>query len=71
MKKRELLKRLRSEAARQRIDLVLIREGANHEVWRFGTQRLVIPRHNEINEHTARSILEHARKADDYGTHGD
>ncbi len=36
---------------------VLVREGGSHSVFRFGTQSVVIPRHREINELTARGIL--------------
>lgn len=32
----------------------MLRQGANHELWVFNGQRLTIPRHNEINELTAR-----------------
>lgn len=71
MKRRLLLKRLRAEASRHGVDLVFVRQGSNHEVWNLGRQRLVIPRHNEINEHTARSIIELARKAPLHGPHDD
>jgi hypothetical protein len=41
---------------------VFAREGANHEVWTIAGERLVIPRHREINEHTARAIIGRAEE---------
>ena len=29
---------------------VLVRQGADHEIWQCGSTRVVIPRHREINE---------------------
>lgn len=67
MKKRELVKRLRAIAASADLALEFVREGASHEIWRIGSDRLVIPRHRELNEHTAEGILRRAREvaADD------
>jgi mRNA interferase HicA len=61
MKKRELLRLLRDVARGNGLELRLIRQGANHEVWHIGDRRLIIPRHREINEITARGILGTAR----------
>ena len=36
--------------------------GGSHEIWTLGGQRLVIPRHREINERTAEGILADARR---------
>lgn len=63
MKKRDLIKRLRTIAKLSATDLKFVREGANHEVWTIGTNQLVIPRHREINEHTARGIIKKAEEA--------
>ena len=68
MKKRDLIKRLRSIAVAAETDIEFIREGANHEVWAIGGIRLVIPRHREINEHTARGII---KQAEEVRTDGD
>lgn len=67
MKKRELLRRLRAIATSADLVLDLVREGANHEIWRIGNERIVIPRHREVNERTADDILRRAREvaADD------
>ncbi|MXW75906.1 MAG: type II toxin-antitoxin system HicA family toxin [Acidimicrobiaceae bacterium] len=39
------------------LELTFVREGGNHEIWSIRGHRLVIPRHREINEYTAHSIL--------------
>jgi len=38
-----------------------LREGGRHEVWTNGTLKCPVPRHREINEMTARSILRKAK----------
>ena len=68
MKKRDLVKHLRAVARAAGANLVFVREGANHEVWTIAGERLVIPRHREINEHTARAIM---RRAEEVTTNGD
>ncbi len=68
MKKRDLVKHLQQVARAAGTDLVFVREGANHEVWTVAGERLVIPRHREINEHTARAII---RRAEEVTTNGD
>jgi len=62
VKRRDLLKQLRSIAKATDTDFRLLRQGANHELWTIMNQRLVIPRHREINEHTARSIIKLAKE---------
>ncbi len=62
MKKRDVIKRLRAIAKVASTDLEFVREGSNHEVWAIGGERLVIPRHREINEHTARGIIKRAEE---------
>ena len=39
-----------------------LRHGGNHDVWTDGDRHEPIPRHNEINEKLARSILRKIRK---------
>ena len=60
MKKRDLVKHLQLIARAAGTNLVFVREGANHEVWTIAGERLVIPRHREINEHAARAIIRRA-----------
>ncbi len=51
------MKQLANIAKERGTDLALVRQGGNHELWQIGEQMLTIPRHNEINELTAKSIL--------------
>lgn len=62
MRKQHLIKQLRQVARDKGVGLRLLRQG-RHEVWLFGTERLVIPRHTEIDEHTATAILRQARRS--------
>ena len=62
MRKRHLMKQLRQAASDNGVELRLLRQG-KHEVWLFGTERLVIPRHNEIDEYTAMAIIRQARES--------
>lgn len=62
MKKRELMKRIRAIADSAGAELVLVRQGGSHEIWSLGGGRLVIPRHRNINEHTANGVLAEARR---------
>lgn len=62
MKNRDLIKHLQAVARAIGANLVFVREGANHEVWTIVGERLVIPRHREINEHTARAIIRRAEE---------
>ena len=62
MKKRELMKGIRATADSAGAELVFVRQGSNHEIWSLGGGRLVIPRHRNINEHTANSVLTEARR---------
>lgn len=39
-----------------------LRHGRNHDIWTDGDRQEPIPRHNEINEQLARSILIKAKK---------
>jgi mRNA interferase HicA len=57
VKRADLIARISKAAAKAGITFTLVREGGNHSIYRYGSQNVVIPRHKEINEHTARSIL--------------
>jgi predicted RNA binding protein YcfA (HicA-like mRNA interferase family) len=54
MKRRDLEKRLRA------LGWLLVRHGARHDVWSDGEREIAVPRHNEINEYTAKAILREA-----------
>ncbi|MBR1635371.1 MAG: type II toxin-antitoxin system HicA family toxin [Lachnospiraceae bacterium] len=51
MKKRDLVKKLKKAG------FVLEEHGARHDKYRRGNDYETIPRHNEINENTARDII--------------
>jgi predicted RNA binding protein YcfA (HicA-like mRNA interferase family) len=55
VKRRDLERRLRQ------LGWHLLRQGKKHDVWAKGDRELVVPRHIEINEYTARAILGEAR----------
>jgi mRNA interferase HicA len=54
MKRKEVEKRLRCAG------WVLVRHGGRHDIWSDGESEIALPRHNEINEYTAKSILKEA-----------
>ncbi len=54
MKRKELEKKLRG------LGWYLARHGQRHDIWTDGKQELSVPRHNEVNEYTARAILKEA-----------
>jgi mRNA interferase HicA len=56
MKRTELLKKLAQIGP-----LELVREGANHTLYRVNGHPVTVPRHREINELTAKSILRDAK----------
>ena len=56
------MKRLRVIAKAADTEFAFIREGANHEIWTIGDERLVIPRHRDINERTAAGIIKRAEE---------
>ena len=56
MKRTELLKKLAQIGS-----LELVREGANHTLYRVNGNPVTIPRHREINELTAKAILRDAK----------
>jgi mRNA interferase HicA len=49
----------RRDLERQLADLgwYFLRHGGNHDVWTDGSAIEYIPRHNEVNENTARKVL--------------
>jgi predicted RNA binding protein YcfA (HicA-like mRNA interferase family) len=55
MRRRDLERQLRD------LGWNLDRHGARHDIWAKGDRELVVPRHVEINEYTARAILREAR----------
>jgi mRNA interferase HicA len=54
MKKRDL------ENALRKVGWKFIRHGRRHDIWTDGEREEAIPRHNEINEKLAKSIIRRA-----------
>ena len=57
MKRRDLIKRIAGKAKEQQLNWEFVREGASHSLYQLGATRVVLPRHSEINEITALSIM--------------
>jgi mRNA interferase HicA len=57
VKRTDLLRKITEAAAGAGVDFALVREGGSHSIFRCGSQHVVVPRHREINEHTARGIM--------------
>ena len=55
MKRRELEKKL------LKLGWKLVRHGSKHDIWTNGKYEIVVPRHVEINEYTAKGILKEAK----------
>ena len=58
MKRRDLLQRVAIAARYRGLSWELVRQGSEHEVWALDGRRITIPRHREINERTARGIMQ-------------
>ena len=54
-KRKELERQLRKLGWR------FVRHGGRHDIWTDGEHEVVVPRHSEINEYTARGILRFAK----------
>ncbi|BBC34002.1 hypothetical protein SGFS_052960 [Streptomyces graminofaciens] len=63
MHKRTLIQELRQIAANKDADLVLARQGANHEIYTLRGVSLPVPRHREIAEGTAKALIKAAEGA--------
>lgn len=57
MRRDELVRKIRKAAKHAEIDFDLVREGGNHSIFRCGSTPVVVPRHTDINELTARRIM--------------
>lgn len=63
MKRRDLIKQINA-IAKERGVTAEYTEGGSHTKVTVAGRQTVIPRHNEINEHTARGILNHLEGED-------
>jgi hypothetical protein len=59
VKRRDLLDKIKDAAKVNELDWGLAREGGNHEIWELDGKTVSIPRHKEINDVTAKSIMKH------------
>jgi len=57
VRRTELLRRLARKADEKGVEFVFQRHGGRHDLFRFGPDTIVVPRHREVEEMTARSIL--------------
>jgi mRNA interferase HicA len=58
VKRSDLVQKIKEAAAAADVDFGKVREGGKHTIYRCGSQRVVVPRHREINELTARGIMD-------------
>ncbi|GAA2294849.1 hypothetical protein GCM10009853_058590 [Glycomyces scopariae] len=63
MKQRELLRQLTKIAEDKGATLEFVRHGGAHDMYRILGRTLLLPRHREIKEGTARSIIRQAEEA--------
>lgn len=62
MKRTELIRSLRMQAADVGAQFGLVRQGREHEVWQFGSITVAIPRHRELSPGVTRRILRDAKR---------
>ncbi|GAB19368.1 hypothetical protein GOEFS_082_00020 [Gordonia effusa NBRC 100432] len=58
MKRRDVIKRL-GKVAKAKGERLILTEGGSHTLAAIGDRKTTIPRHNEINELTAKSIIKY------------
>lgn len=56
------MRQLRQIGRGNGLELVEVRQGANHTIYKLGKWTFPVPRHSEVNKRTAKAILERARK---------
>lgn len=57
MRRRDIIRAIKAEAARQGTTWELTREGSNHTVFQLGSTKIPIPRHVEIGPGTTEAIF--------------
>lgn len=57
VKRQALVAMIGKSAAARGVTFRPVRQGASHEIWVCGGKTFPIPRHREINEHTAHGIV--------------
>ena len=63
VKRTELLRELGDIAKRKGLSLDLVRHGANHDIYQIGAAMLVVGRHADVPELTAKGTIRKARNA--------
>ncbi len=63
MKRGLLLKEMSMIARDAGFELRLLRDSGGHSVYVINGRRIPVPRHREVNERTAKAILNDARQA--------
>lgn len=56
-----VVKRQELERQLRKLGWELARHGGKHDIWTNGEREVAVPRHQEINEYTARGILREAK----------
>jgi len=62
MKKRDLLNKITEIAKRNQVTLEFL-GGTKHDKFRINGAMILVPRHSEVNEHVARTILKQCEAA--------
>lgn len=55
------MKRIELEKKLKELGWTLERHGRKHDIWTNGMYEVVVPRHRDINEYTAKAILKRAQ----------
>ncbi len=63
MKRRLLLKEMAVIASDAGFELQLLRDRGGHSIYVVNSRRIPVPRHREVNERTAKAILNDVRQA--------
>jgi hypothetical protein len=59
----ELLRQIRAAARTRGLDVRLLRQGSEHELWEVGPIRIALPRHRELTLGVERAIKRHLEQA--------
>jgi len=63
MKRRILLQLIAKGAREQGVEWRLVRQGADHEIWRCESVAVHVPRHRDLNQVTAERTLRDLERA--------
>lgn len=55
MKRKDLIRTIRANGAE------FVRNGGSHDIYQKGKRIIEVPRHNEVNERTAKEIIKQSR----------